>query len=224
MRGSRPAPRHARRSAAPASTPRSPSSCSNSSPRWRSRPRSRSQPSSPSAPPMPTGSGRWACKRAEHAAEAARRRYLAVDPTNRLVADQLEADWNNKLRELADAKRRVRARHPGRQPAAHRRAASPDPRARDRPTRTVGQPGDPDARTQAADPPARHRRHAEQDRRADHRARPPLRRPTAHAAGATAAAGVGGAHHATHHDRADRPTAQRSHLRRDGRDPQRARA
>jgi DNA invertase Pin-like site-specific DNA recombinase len=43
-------------------------------------------------------------KRAEHAAEAARRRYLAVDPTNRLVADQLEADWNNKLRELADAR------------------------------------------------------------------------------------------------------------------------
>jgi DNA invertase Pin-like site-specific DNA recombinase len=43
-------------------------------------------------------------QRAEHAAEAARRRYLAVDPTNRLVADQLEADWNNKLRELADAK------------------------------------------------------------------------------------------------------------------------
>ena len=42
-------------------------------------------------------------QRAEHAAEAARRRYLAVDPTNRLVADQLEADWNNKLRELADA-------------------------------------------------------------------------------------------------------------------------
>ena len=43
-------------------------------------------------------------QRAEHAAEAARCRYLAVDPTNRLVADQLEADWNNKLRELADAK------------------------------------------------------------------------------------------------------------------------
>ena len=43
-------------------------------------------------------------QRAEHAADAARQRYLAVDPTNRLVADQLEADWNNKLRELADAK------------------------------------------------------------------------------------------------------------------------
>jgi DNA invertase Pin-like site-specific DNA recombinase len=43
-------------------------------------------------------------QRAEHAAEAARHRYLAVDATNRLVADQLEADWNNKLRELADAR------------------------------------------------------------------------------------------------------------------------
>ncbi|MHB1519678.1 MAG: recombinase family protein [Acidimicrobiales bacterium] len=43
-------------------------------------------------------------QRAEHAADAARQRYLAVDPTNRLVADQLEADWNNKLRELSDAK------------------------------------------------------------------------------------------------------------------------
>jgi DNA invertase Pin-like site-specific DNA recombinase len=41
---------------------------------------------------------------AQRAADASRRRYLAVDPTNRLVADQLEADWNNKLRELADAK------------------------------------------------------------------------------------------------------------------------
>ena len=43
-------------------------------------------------------------QQAEHTADAARRRYLAVDPTNRLVADQLEADWNNKLRELADAR------------------------------------------------------------------------------------------------------------------------
>ena len=42
-------------------------------------------------------------QRARHAAEAARRRYLAVDPANRLVADALEADWNNKLREAAAA-------------------------------------------------------------------------------------------------------------------------
>jgi DNA invertase Pin-like site-specific DNA recombinase len=42
-------------------------------------------------------------QRAQHAADAARRRYLAVDPTNRLVADTLEADYNHRLRELADA-------------------------------------------------------------------------------------------------------------------------
>ncbi len=32
-----------------------------------------------------------------------RRRYLAVDPDNRLVAQTLEADWNLSLRELAEA-------------------------------------------------------------------------------------------------------------------------
>jgi DNA invertase Pin-like site-specific DNA recombinase len=42
-------------------------------------------------------------ERAQHAAGAARRRDQAVDPTNRLVADALEADWNHRLRELADA-------------------------------------------------------------------------------------------------------------------------
>jgi DNA invertase Pin-like site-specific DNA recombinase len=63
-------------------------------------------------------------KRAEHAAEAARRRYLAVDPTNRLVADQLEADWNNKLRELADARDEYeRATHAGNRPLTHEQHA-----------------------------------------------------------------------------------------------------
>ena len=42
-------------------------------------------------------------QRAQHTAEAARRRYLAVDPDNRLVADTLEADWNAALRDLAAA-------------------------------------------------------------------------------------------------------------------------
>ncbi len=42
-------------------------------------------------------------QRAQHAADQARRRYLAVDPGNRLVADALEADWNARLRELATA-------------------------------------------------------------------------------------------------------------------------
>jgi DNA-binding transcriptional MerR regulator len=55
-------------------------------------------------------------QRAHHNAELARRRYLAVDPTNRLVADALEADWNTKLRELTDAqndydKAKARAEH-----------------------------------------------------------------------------------------------------------------
>jgi len=38
--------------------------------------------------------------RARYDAELARRRYLSVDPANRLVADALEADWNERLREL----------------------------------------------------------------------------------------------------------------------------
>jgi DNA invertase Pin-like site-specific DNA recombinase/DNA-binding transcriptional MerR regulator len=42
-------------------------------------------------------------QRAQHGADAARRRYLAVDPGNRLVADTLEADWNAALRDLAAA-------------------------------------------------------------------------------------------------------------------------
>jgi len=43
-------------------------------------------------------------QRAQHAADAAQRRYLSVDPGNRLVAGTLEADWNTRLRELADAR------------------------------------------------------------------------------------------------------------------------
>jgi hypothetical protein len=42
-------------------------------------------------------------ERARQRAETARRRYLAVDPDNRLVADTLEADWNDALRQLGDA-------------------------------------------------------------------------------------------------------------------------
>ena len=38
--------------------------------------------------------------RARYDAELARRRYLSVDPANRLVADALEAAWNERLREL----------------------------------------------------------------------------------------------------------------------------
>ena len=37
-------------------------------------------------------------ERAQYDAELARRRYMRVDPDNRLVADALEAEWNEKLR------------------------------------------------------------------------------------------------------------------------------
>ena len=42
-------------------------------------------------------------ERARYDAELARRRYLAVEPDNRLVANTLEADWNDKLRHLQQA-------------------------------------------------------------------------------------------------------------------------
>jgi hypothetical protein len=43
-------------------------------------------------------------ERARHRADPARRRSLAVDPDNRLVADSLEADWNDALRALQSAR------------------------------------------------------------------------------------------------------------------------
>jgi Recombinase/Recombinase zinc beta ribbon domain len=42
-------------------------------------------------------------ERARHRADLTRRRYLAVDPGNRLVAGTLEADWNEALRALQAA-------------------------------------------------------------------------------------------------------------------------
>lgn len=52
-------------------------------------------------------------ERARYEARHAERRYKAVDPDNRVVARTLEAQWEGKLRELADAEReheRARAR------------------------------------------------------------------------------------------------------------------
>ena len=42
-------------------------------------------------------------ERAQYEADCARQRYMQVDPANRLVADSLEADWNARLRALAEA-------------------------------------------------------------------------------------------------------------------------
>jgi hypothetical protein len=42
-------------------------------------------------------------ERARYEASLAQRRFMKVDPANRLVADTLETEWNSKLRVLAEA-------------------------------------------------------------------------------------------------------------------------
>ncbi len=42
-------------------------------------------------------------ERARYEADSARRRYMRIDPDNRLVADALEATWNDKLRAIKAA-------------------------------------------------------------------------------------------------------------------------
>jgi DNA invertase Pin-like site-specific DNA recombinase len=49
-------------------------------------------------------------QRARYEAELAQRRYMRVDPENRLVADTLEADWNHKLRALSAAQQEYEER------------------------------------------------------------------------------------------------------------------
>ena len=52
-----------------------------------------------------------AMERAQIEAELAQRRFMLVDPSNRLVADTLEREWNEKLRALAETREeRERAR------------------------------------------------------------------------------------------------------------------
>ena len=62
-------------------------------------------------------------ERARYHADLARRRYLAVDPANRLVAGTLEAGWNTALRALDDAQEAydtAPGRTPGSSPAPRR--------------------------------------------------------------------------------------------------------
>jgi DNA invertase Pin-like site-specific DNA recombinase len=49
--------------------------------------------------------------RAQYEADRARLRYMRVDPNHRLVADTLEAQWNEKLRVLAQAKEDYEKEH-----------------------------------------------------------------------------------------------------------------
>jgi hypothetical protein len=56
-------------------------------------------------------------ERAQYEADLARRRFLAVEPENRLVARSLEREWNDKLAALAELEREYTALTPQR-PAA----------------------------------------------------------------------------------------------------------
>jgi len=50
-------------------------------------------------------------ERAQYEADVARRRYMRVDPDNRLVADSLEAEWNSKLRTLSETQQECERQH-----------------------------------------------------------------------------------------------------------------
>jgi DNA invertase Pin-like site-specific DNA recombinase len=50
-------------------------------------------------------------ERAQYEVDRARQRYLQVDPAHRLVADSLEADWNDRLRALAEAQEDYQRQH-----------------------------------------------------------------------------------------------------------------
>jgi DNA invertase Pin-like site-specific DNA recombinase len=54
---------------------------------------------------------RKAVERAQYDVDLARQRFMRVDPNNRLVADSLEADWNEKLRRLTEAQDQYRRQH-----------------------------------------------------------------------------------------------------------------
>ncbi len=49
-------------------------------------------------------------ERARHQADLARRRFMEADPSNRLVVDVLEAEWNERLRALHDAQEELERR------------------------------------------------------------------------------------------------------------------
>lgn len=50
-------------------------------------------------------------QRAQYQADLAKERFMNIDPRNRLVADQLEADWNEKLRTLNDVRQEYEQQH-----------------------------------------------------------------------------------------------------------------
>mgnify|MGYP001559679771 FL=1 len=50
-------------------------------------------------------------EKAQYELDLAKRRFMSVDPANRLVADELESEWNKKIREFREAKNDYDAKH-----------------------------------------------------------------------------------------------------------------
>ncbi len=119
-------------------------------------------------------------ERARHAAELARRRYLSVDPDNRLVAASLKPTGTTRCARH-HGQRGLRTRHPRRRPAARGRP-SPHPRPGRRLPRALDRPAHPGPRAQTHGPAPDRRRHPDQGRpdprpravhrRADHQPHP----------------------------------------------------
>jgi DNA invertase Pin-like site-specific DNA recombinase len=118
-------------------------------------------------------------ERARYHADLARRRYLAVDPANRLVADSLEADWNTALRELNDAEhayQQAREQHTGE--LTDQQRARINQLVTDLPA--IWHDPTTGARTQTHRPAAAHRRHRPTRGRHHHRPRAFPRRSAHH--------------------------------------------
>ena len=152
-------------------------------------------------------------ERARYECDLARRRYMQVDPDNRLVADSLEAEWNEGLRAHEQANERYQ-----KQRDADATGITDKQRAN---THQLGQ-GFPAAmersphagpRAQAHGTPSHHRRDRAQGSR-HHRADPLQRRHDAHPASGVAQAGMATPPDPFCRCRTGRPTPGRLHRRR----------
>ena len=180
--------------------------------RARSRAQRRRQSSKPRAT-RPTSSAKPRRARPPRA-ELARRRYLAVDPDNRLVANTLEADWNESCAP-SRRPRRVRTRTTA-AADAQRRAAQEGMAARIRLPATVERSRNPATRAQT------HRRLLIEDVTLNrdqhiHRARRLRGGQTHHAHDAAPPPRLASPPDQSRHVQADRPAARRSHRRPDRR-------
>ena len=162
-------------------------------------------------------------QRAQYHADLARRRYLAVDPANRLVAGTLERRLEHRPARAQRRAGNLRQGPPRAHRPAHRRPESPHRPARHRPARHLERPRHPAAGTQADRAAAAHRRHRVPDRRHHHRARPPGRRPGPHHGHPGSPAHRGPAQDPRQRRHRRRRAPRPAHLRRDRRHPQPAR-